>query len=162
MRLYLLIGGNSGDRYGLIQKAAQLIGSELGEIAALSSIYETEPWGFEAEVGFLNQAVVVDSEFSLDEALRRCHSIEHALGRVRNSESQYTSRTMDVDIIFADQQVVQNESIVVPHPRMHLRRFVLVPLAEVAAEMVHPILQKSVQNLLADCPDSGAVTLWKS
>lgn len=161
MVLYLLIGGNMGNREELLLLAKDKIGRYIGEVEQVSSIYETSPWGFDSENGFLNQALKVNTEMSLMEALDLCHRVETELGRVRGNGVGYVSRTMDVDIILADGMVVADTSITIPHPRMHLRRFVLVPLSEIAAGLIHPVFKKTIEELLGECEDPGEVFIFK-
>ncbi len=163
-RLALLIGGNQGDRHLLIQQAAEQIRQRIGSVVAFSRIYETEPWGtFETEGGeskvenFLNQALLVATPLSAHEALREALDIEKDLGRQRPQASSsgatqgartYHSRPIDIDLIFFDHDVIDTPDLVIPHPRMHLRRFVLEPLAEIMPDYVHPVLKKTVTQLL--------------
>ncbi|MCQ2260788.1 MAG: 2-amino-4-hydroxy-6-hydroxymethyldihydropteridine diphosphokinase [Bacteroidales bacterium] len=164
--LYLLIGGNQGDRLQLIQSATDLIQQRVGSVAHFSPIYETEPWGTFAEgekvQGFLNQALEVRTSLSPLEALRECLSIEAELGRKRNlggttsKKRIYSSRPIDIDLILYGQEVVNTPELTLPHPRMHLRRFVLQPLSDIAPNIIHPIYNKSIIQLLAICPDTSS------
>ena len=157
-RVALLIGGNQGDRRRLIEQATVLIQERIGTVAALSSLYETEPWGdFETEGGgrkpenFLNQALLVDTSLNAHEILCEALSIEAALGRVRPTTAhplKYHSRPMDIDLIFFNDEVIDTPDLTIPHPRMHLRRFVLEPLAEIMPDYRHPLLKKTVKEML--------------
>lgn len=128
------------------------IASEAGQIIKTSSLYETEPWGFESENSFLNQVVLVDTFLSPSELLKTLLGIEKEAGRVRTSQ-KYTSRILDIDILFYSDWVIQDENLKIPHPMLHLRRFTLEPLMEVAPEMIHPVFKKSVVTLYAECED---------
>lgn len=172
--LALLIGGNQGDRLALIEQATELIRVRIGSVVAFSRVYETEPWGkFEVESpelkveSFLNRALVVDTELSALEVLHRTQGIEMELGRIRYAPTQqrdalpckgelpegqkdarlYHSRTMDIDIIFFNDDVIDTAELTVPHPRMHMRRFVLEPLCEIMPDYRHPVLGKTVREL---------------
>lgn len=155
----LLIGGNQGDRIELLKESLRKIQAKIGPVAKVSKIYETEPWGFEAEQDFLNMAVVVDTSLSPMEVLGAALDIEAELGRVRLGQG-YASRPMDIDVMFYNHSVVDTEQLVVPHPRLHLRRFVLQPLADVVGWYRHPVLKKSVSQLLDECQDPCQVKLF--
>jgi 2-amino-4-hydroxy-6-hydroxymethyldihydropteridine diphosphokinase len=160
----LLIGGNQGDRHRLIEQATEQIRERIGSVVALSSVYETEPWGdFEIEnsklkiENFLNRALLVETTLSPWQVLRTALVIEKDLGRERPqlspltshlSPQKYRSRPMDIDLIFYDDLVLDTPELTLPHPRMHLRRFVLEPLAEIMPDYMHPILRKTVKQLL--------------
>ena len=158
----MLLGGNQGDRVALLMKAIEQIAKRIGIVSVASSIYETEPWGFEAEQNFMNQAVVVDTDMKADEVLHEVLQIEKELGRVRSEQAgggvkQYTSRPMDIDLIFYNGDIVETAELQLPHPRMHLRRFVLEPLKQIMPDYIHPKLKKTVRQLLKECDDKGVV-----
>lgn len=167
--LYLLIGGNQGDRFALLRQATDLIRQRIGSVLAASPLYETEPWGEflpgEKPQPFLNQALLADTLLSPYEALDAALAIEAELGRVRKEpegESQaplrtgYASRPIDIDLIFYDSLVVNDPPrLLLPHPRMHLRRFVLQPLCDIAPDYIHPQFNKSLKTLLLECPDTS-------
>lgn len=160
-RVTLLMGGNQGNRAELLQQACNMIAQEIGDIVQLSSIYESEAWGFEAEQSFLNQAVVVETRLDAHEVLNKALAIEAELGRVRMGNG-YASRTMDIDILFVDDNCIDTPELIVPHPRIHQRNFVLVPLCEIMPDFVHPILQKTMSNLLKISPDEGKITRYNA
>ena len=155
----LLIGGNQSDRHRLIDEATELIRNRIGSVVALSKVYETEPWGdFGVESGeqkvknFLNRALLVETLLSPHEVLHESLAIEAELGRVRPklSSKRYHSRPMDIDLIFYDQEVIDTPDLTIPHPRMHLRRFVLEPLAEIMPDYSHPLLHMTVEQMLKE------------
>ena len=155
-RVFLLIGGNLGDRFSLLMQAKSQIQQELGLIENKSSIYETAAWGFESENYFLNQVIIISTDFKATEVLKICQKIENNLGRTRGSD-QYASRTMDIDILFFNDEVVDLSELKIPHLQIHKRRFALEPLAEIAPDFVHPVLNKTLQQLLKDCSDNSEV-----
>ncbi|MBE6333384.1 MAG: 2-amino-4-hydroxy-6-hydroxymethyldihydropteridine diphosphokinase [Odoribacter sp.] len=154
MDLLLLLGGNSGDRLALLRNALAMIEERIGVIKGCSSVYETEPWGFECSDSFYNVAAFVDTELSGEEALDIALNIEQELGRVRSSRQRYGSRTMDIDIILCGDQIINTDRLQVPHPRMCERRFVLVPAVELMPDYVHPIRNLTLSTLLANCSDN--------
>ena len=150
-----------GDSVAILASAVLGIGSRVGTVVKESSVYRTAPWGFEAENDFLNSAIIVDSAMLPHEVMSVLLEIERQWGRVRpNGNAGYSSRPLDIDIIFAASEVIDTADVTVPHPRAHLRRFVLEPMAEIAPDFIHPVLGKSMEQLLAECPDeSRAVRL---
>ena len=154
-KAYLLIGGNIGDRLVALSKARAAIEENCGKIIKESSVYETAAWGNEDQAAFLNQAVEIETDHAPEELLKNILQSEEALGRKR--ELQYGPRIIDIDILFFNDDVIQHDGLKIPHPRMQYRRFVLVPLNEIAPELIHPVLQKSVNALLQECTDPLAV-----
>lgn len=152
--VYLEIGGNQGDRWLLLDKVKAMISSRMGAVLNESSVYETPPWGFESDMSFYNQALAVQTNLEPNILLSELQQIEKQLGRVR-SENRYDSRTMDIDVLFYGNQIIQTDNFTVPHPRMHLRKFVLDPLVEIASDVVHPVLHKTIRELWNECPDDS-------
>ncbi len=159
----LLLGGNEGDREKTLGDARRLINEEVGAIASLSVVCESAPWGFDASQWFLNQAIVAETELPPEEVLRKVLDIEQRLGRKRipqdenQDKATYASRPIDIDIIFYDSQIVDTLTLKIPHPLMHLRRFVLKPLSQVCPNFVHPLLRKSIIQLEEECTDTNEV-----
>ena len=152
MLVTLIFGGNQGDRKTLIGEAITEM-SSIGKIELCSSLYETAPWGFESENPFYNQIVVYNTELTPEEVLDKCQATEKQLGRVRTG-TQFTSRTMDIDILFCDSQIINTPRLTVPHPRMALRNFVLAPLNEIMPDFVHPVTHKTISELFTESPDT--------
>lgn len=153
-RVVLITGGNVGDAERRLGEAAQLIDAEVGRVVSHSRVYRTKAWGFEAE-DFRNQVLVVESDLEPMRVLEAVNDIECRLGRDRAAEQEvksatgarYASRSIDIDILFYDDLIVESERLTLPHPRIAEREFVLEPLAEVVAEWRHPISGKSVQQM---------------
>jgi len=141
-----------------IRQALDYIEERIGKIKQRSSVYESEPWGFETEHRFLNAVVVVETALSPEAVLREAHAIEDIMGRTRNGNG-YTSRTMDIDILFFNDDVINTPTLTVPHPRLHERRFVLLPLAEIMPDKVHPVLGKSIKDLLTTPLDAPSLSI---
>lgn len=159
---YLCLGGNIGDREQAIYHALLEISQRVGEISAQSKIYETEAWGVENQQAYLNQCIEVKTGLSPLELIDTLLSIEQHLGRKRSLSKIYESRTIDIDVIFFNQEIINNKRLIVPHPRLHLRKFVLIPLNEICSNYLHPLLNKTIFNLLSMCEDSLEVKLFKS
>jgi len=150
----LSLGSNMGDRAGNLRRAVALIGEGAGTVTAVSSVYETEPWGFSADTPFYNMAAIVQTTLAPPEFLAALLAIEEKLGRVREPGTErYTSRPIDIDILFFGDRIIDTEGLSVPHPRLHNRMFVLAPLNEIAPDKVHPVLNRSIRNLFKDCDD---------
>lgn len=154
--VYLLIGGNIGDRVDYINKTSLLLKKYVGQIVKRSALYETDAWGFDS-APFLNQVLVVETKLQPEEVLREAHAVEEKMGRKRFSDDSYHPRTMDVDILFYANKIISLPHLTIPHPRIAQRRFVLEPLNEIAASLIHPVTCKSVTKMLDECIDKGCV-----
>jgi 2-amino-4-hydroxy-6-hydroxymethyldihydropteridine diphosphokinase len=155
-KVYLLLGGNMGDRNFYIVSATQLLESMLGKLIGKSSLYETAPWGFINRQLFLNQVLLFETALSARQVFRTIVEIENQLGRIRNGKG-YKSRTIDIDILFYGNEVIFSEDLIIPHPKIEERKFVLEPLFEISPEFIHPLKKISIQELLANCTDQLAV-----
>lgn len=156
-KLFLLLGGNLGDKATIFATARERLSAGLGPIVRTSAVYETEPWGFESDDLFWNQVLVVETELEPEAVLKHTKAIELELGRVRKAD-RYASRLIDIDLLFYDDRVLHLPNLELPHPRMIDRRFVLEPLAEVAADFIHPVFKHSIIGLLEECSDHLSVT----
>lgn len=154
----LLIGGNDGDRLSVIQQCVARL-STLGNILSTSSIYETEAWGRDNLPPHLNQGILLATELSPNELLKAVKNMETDLGRVPTEK--WGIRKIDIDIIFYDDVILNSETLTLPHAWMHERRFVLIPLAEMIPNWVHPVLQQSVATLASNCTDPLWVKLFE-
>lgn len=159
-QVYLSLGSNLGNRYATLQKAIFSIGKKVGKILAVSSVYENPAVGFEGE-NFLNACICLETSLPPTDLLSILLQIEKDFGRERAKESGYSSRTLDIDIILYGKEVIQTESLTVPHPSMTERNFVLKPLADIAPQFYHPVLNKDIRNLLQQCKDRNKLTKTK-
>jgi 2-amino-4-hydroxy-6-hydroxymethyldihydropteridine diphosphokinase len=158
---YIAIGTNMGDRFANYRKAATLI-SDLPEtrLTRESSIYETEPHG-RARNWFLNGVVEVETELDARELLKALQKIEGALGRKRAKKTTSVSRVMDLDILLYDAEIMENKDLVIPHPELQARKFVLLPLSELVPAYKHPTLAETISALLVACSDDKKIHLYK-
>lgn len=149
-KLYIALGSNIGNRREYLQRAVVAISRNLGKVNAVSQIYETPSWGFVSEP-FYNACIEVHTHFSPNECLQKLLYIEAQLGRVRSSKSEsYQAREIDLDILFYDNQVIEQENLIIPHPQIPFRKFVLLPLLDVASGFEHPIFRKTIQQLYSE------------
>lgn len=145
--IYLGLGTNIGNKRRNLITAAALLAERVGDVLALSGFYETEPWGFESNNWFLNAAVKLNTDYSPQELLIVTQQIEKELGRTEKSNGTYHDRMIDIDILLYDDEVLQTPELVLPHPLMHERKFVMEPLAEIAPFVQHPIFKESIMDL---------------
>ena len=155
---YLLTGGNLGNRYNNLKEAKYLIEQKCGHLVDISGIYETEAWGINDQDSFLNQALMVKTSFSPKELLEQILDIETSMGRTR--EEKFGPRLIDIDILFYGNKIITEDGLQVPHPFVHKRRFALQCLSEIAPNYIHPVLNKTVNELLATCQDPLSVKKW--
>lgn len=153
-KIVLSIGSNQGDRKSLIQQAIDTINREVATVVSVSKLYESPSWGFESEP-FYNCAILVHTSKSASKILKGLLKIEKKLGRVRTEETGYISRTIDIDIISFNNDIIETEVLNVPHPQMQNRMFVLVPMKDLQTEFFHPISKQNIQELIANCPDKS-------
>jgi 2-amino-4-hydroxy-6-hydroxymethyldihydropteridine diphosphokinase len=154
-KAYLLTGGNEGDRYLNLQQARTNIEHICGRIIQVSSLYETAPWGNSNQADFLNQVLIVETQMNPHELLAAILFIEEKGGRIRTVRN--APRTIDIDILFYNQLVLDQPGLHIPHPRIAERRFVLEPLNEISPDLIHPVSGKSIRQLLQECKDELAV-----
>lgn len=152
---YLLTGGNLGDRLKNLQQAEHLLNKQCGTVLKKSSLYETAAWGNTNQAPFLNQAIAIDTKLDAEQLIHRILKIEKKMGRVR--EEKYGPRIIDIDILLFNNDIVDLPFLKIPHPQMQNRRFVLMPLTEIAADILHPLMNKSISELLMECKDELAV-----
>tara|TARA_B100000886_G_scaffold300781_1_gene229968 strand:- start:92 stop:577 length:486 start_codon:yes stop_codon:yes gene_type:complete len=155
--VYLLLGSNLGDFKDLFQQAIQMLELSVGVINSSSSLYKSPPWGFHHENNFINQALEVSTELTPVKILDACLSIEQKLGRVRANTDHYEARTIDIDILLFNKELVNYKNLIIPHLHLHNRRFALLPLTEIASNQIHPKFDKTISQLLYSCSDNSDV-----
>lgn len=153
--VYLLLGSNENDRFRNLERACYWISLLGGKILKQSALYETEAWGLKEQNAFINQAVLIETFLTPKQLLLHLKGIEKEMGRVETVK--WGPRVIDIDILFYGNEVVDMEELKVPHPFLHERRFTLAPLNEIATELVHPVLNKTVEELLQQCNDTSLV-----
>jgi 2-amino-4-hydroxy-6-hydroxymethyldihydropteridine diphosphokinase len=152
--VYLALGSNLGDRAGNLRAAVDALAPQV-IVSAESKIYETPPWGYEDQPAFLNMAVKAETDLEPASLLKHLKELEVHLGRAQSF--RWGPRLIDIDILFDDDRVVDTPSIVIPHPRLHERAFVLIPLADIAPDFVHPVLKKTIRELLRTTENSRGI-----
>lgn len=152
---YLLLGSNMGNSTELLSKAIEQIENKIGPLLLSSNLYATAAWGNTSQPDFLNQVIKVATHLAAAETLAIILSIEKNMGRIRTTKN--APRIIDIDILFFNNEIINQSDLIVPHPEIQNRRFVLTPLQEIAPQMIHPVLNKTIEQLLSQCPDQLAV-----
>ena len=147
MQVYIALGSNLGNKRRNLVTAAALLAERAGEVGAISSFYETEPWGFESEHSFLNAALMLETTLAPLDLLRLTQEVERELGRTAKTDSVYHDRLIDIDLLLYGEEVINQPGLQIPHPLMHRRAFVMTPMAEIAPAVVHPVLGKTMKVL---------------
>ena len=161
-RVYIGIGSNLGDRRANALEAVQRVGAlPATRVLRASSFYESEPLG-DAKTWFVNSVIEIETEFRAEQLLKKLQAIEEAMGRKRVKGKRWGSRIIDLDILFYDNEIVDKRNLKIPHPRLPERRFVLVPLSELAPQLIHPGLNQSVSELLATTKDTKKIHLMRA
>lgn len=158
-KVFILLGSNLGDKYVLINKAIKSLVLEAGQLITVSDIFFSAPWGYESENQFYNAVIQLETILNPEKLLQKCIEIEQKLGRELKEKPDYEDRNIDIDILFYGQQIINLPDLIIPHPRMHLRKFTLLPLHQIAPDFIHPIFQKSVSQLLNECDDDSKVEM---
>lgn len=147
----ILLGANLGNREATLKNAISLIAQYAGKIASYSSVYETAAWGVTDQPDFLNQVIIIQTELSSQKLLHILQETELSLGR--KQREKWHARTIDIDILFYNEEIIDEDNLQVPHPAIASRKFTLVPLVEIVPELVHPVLKMNIQQLLHLCMD---------
>lgn len=158
---YLLLGSNIGNKNFFLSRAIAQIKNETGNLIAKSALYDTTPWPAAVsnertnQNNFLNQAVCIETTQSAPQLLECLLSIEKKIGRIRNKK--WEARIIDIDILFFNSEIIQTPELIVPHPHLHERKFALIPLVEIAPLLIHPVLKRSIKDILSTCKDNLVV-----
>jgi len=159
--VFLSLGSNIGDRLGYVQQAASILGTTNNiQIVSSSSFYETEPWQMDTPNWFINAIVQISTTLSPEELLIVINRIEAQLGRERNGQREYTDRTIDIDILFYDDKIMNTDKLIIPHRFFHRRACLLVPMLEIAQDFVHPLFKKTVSELYDELENPEQVFLY--
>jgi 2-amino-4-hydroxy-6-hydroxymethyldihydropteridine diphosphokinase len=155
-QVFLSLGSNVGDRLFYLKKGIGLMTQMAGTVRMTSGIFETEPWGCSLKNNFYNMAAVLETPLKPENLLVQLKKIEAICGRIPE-KIRFTDRTLDIDILIYGSKIISTDNLKIPHPLMHERRFVLLPLVEIAPDGVHPLFKKTIKQLLADCTDESRV-----
>ena len=149
--IYLLLGSNMGNSKASLLKAVVQIEKQIGKVIRQSGLYSTAAWGNTKQPDFLNQVIIVETKLPASETMQTILSIEKKMGRIRTIKN--APRVIDIDILFFNNEIIEQEHLSIPHPQIQNRRFVLVPLNQLSPNLKHPVLNKTIHQLLINCPD---------
>jgi len=163
--VYFSLGSNKENRLNYLLSAIKLINYEVGSISKISDVWESESWNY-SDNDYLNLIIKIHTNLNPEEILKITQNIEEKLGRTEktkliNGKAKYTSRIIDIDILFFDNKIINSKNLTIPHPNLHLRMFVLKPLLQIAPEIVHPIFKKNIKQLFNVCDDKGKIEIFK-
>ena len=150
-KIYLLLGSNMGNSQKQLNKAIMMIEKKIGNVLRRSGLYQTAAWGKTDQPDFLNQVVIAETTLTAAETMQAILKIESTMGRIRTKKN--APRIIDIDILFFNKAIINEKDLSIPHPAIHLRRFVLVPLNELSPNFIHPVFRKTNHQLLLKCPD---------
>jgi len=156
-KVYISLGSNKGDKFKNLQDAIDCIHLKVGNIKLISKVYKSPAFGFESD-DFLNTCLILETELKPENVLEELLIIEKGLGRVRSKKNEYQARTIDLDIIFFNDEIIDTKTLQIPHPEMYKRRFVLQPLSDIVSKVMHPKFEKSVIDLLEECDDKSVLS----
>ncbi len=163
---FLSLGGNFGNRLFFINEAERLIAKENISVVGSSEIYQTQSWGYK-DKSYLNKVIEIRTNLSPNVLLKKLQKIEKKLGRNTKTKSDingkliYSERTIDLDILFYGQEIINTKTLIIPHPRLHLRNFVLLPLSKIAGNFKHPLFNKKISEIYNNCTDTSEIQLFK-
>ena len=156
---HLSLGSNLGNKLNNILLAKEIIGRKIGKIVSKSSIYKTSPWGTDSDNFYLNQVIKIETILTPHELINKILKIEIEVGRIRTNK-KWEDRIIDIDILFHSDFIIHSDNLILPHPLLHKRKFVLIPLNEIDKNLMHPILNKSISEILSICSDESSVSLY--
>lgn len=159
---YLILGGNIGDVAKSLVRTRKSINEKAGRVIQASDVFITAAWGNKDQPDFYNQALKIETSLRPSELLKRLLNIEATEGRIRDENKKWAERTMDIDILFYNDEIINELHLHIPHAHLAERKFVLAPLAQIAGEYLHPVLKKSINRLLEDCPDNSDIRIIES
>lgn len=154
---YLLLGGNLGNVLDNFLTAIHHISKDIGDVKMVSSNYKSEPWGYESQNWFFNMAIKIETAMSAIEVLNKTQEIERLIGRTSKTKMEYTDRLIDIDLLDYNKETIKSIRLTLPHPRLHERRFALIPLAEIAPNYHHPHLHQSINEILLSINDTTSI-----
>ncbi|HSQ44114.1 MAG TPA: 2-amino-4-hydroxy-6-hydroxymethyldihydropteridine diphosphokinase [Ginsengibacter sp.] len=161
-KVFIALGGNVGNVSETFMVAIEKIEEKIGRVIMQSSLYKTEPWGNKNQDDFLNSVIGVETNLTSVEVLKNILFIEKELGRDRNKDNQFAPRLIDIDILFYGNKIINSDNLIIPHPRLHLRNFVLTPLMEIAPRFIHPVLNKTIEEISESNNDASEVSIISS
>lgn len=156
-KVYLSLGSNLGDKQRNLRFAINEIEQRCGKVELCSSFYSTTPWGFNSDNEFVNIALLITTSLDPLSLLNVLKHIEQDAGRKQKAKNDYEDRPLDIDILFYDNLIIDSEQLSIPHPRLHLRLFVLVPMNEIAPQLIHPMFNKTIETLLLESVDTTQI-----